>query len=258
MTNLLRTGLLFTGGLDSTAAATMLVASGVRPYLFQVDEGLPQHVKSGRLVARKLGLEDRHHVIDASTIFPRLHFDDHERGVINGLDYECGHFMIIMSLCLAFAEKYNVAVLGTGCEFSVFGLSETDTALQDLKTEIGNVGDTTTGFRRDVMSLYNNHYRTQFVHCDLFMHLTKVNAVVLGAKLGAPFDLTCSCRNTDLEVPKRKVLHCGRASCRTCNERKAVFRLAGVPDPSNYVETSHLSKDYLEQAAACYEESITG
>ena len=58
-----------------------------------------------------------------------------------------------------------------------------------------------------------------------FLHLTKVDIVRLGARLGVPYELTWSCyRGEDL--------HCG--TCGTCRERINAFVRAGVPDPTVY------------------------
>lgn len=58
-----------------------------------------------------------------------------------------------------------------------------------------------------------------------FLHLTKVDIVRLGARLGVPYDLTWSCY-------RGEELHCG--SCGTCRERANAFARAGVTDPTLY------------------------
>ncbi len=60
-----------------------------------------------------------------------------------------------------------------------------------------------------------------------FVHKTKAEIVEIGAALGVPYEDTWSCYEGG-EV------HCGL--CGTCNERKEAFRLAGVPDPTEYRE----------------------
>ncbi|MFN5804201.1 MAG: 7-cyano-7-deazaguanine synthase, partial [Opitutia bacterium] len=59
-----------------------------------------------------------------------------------------------------------------------------------------------------------------------FVKMDKAAIVRRGAELGAPFALTWSCY-----VGGGR--HCG--TCGTCVERKEAFRLAGVPDPTDYV-----------------------
>jgi 7-cyano-7-deazaguanine synthase len=58
-----------------------------------------------------------------------------------------------------------------------------------------------------------------------FMHKTKAEIVNVGTALGVPYEDTWSC----YEGGK---LHCGLYG--TCDERKEAFRLAGVPDPTEY------------------------
>lgn len=65
---------------------------------------------------------------------------------------------------------------------------------------------------------------------------TKAEVVALGARLGAPFHSTYSCYNGGFD-------HCGR--CGTCVERAKAFHVAGVTDPTEYVDA-----DYWRTAVA--------
>ena len=58
-----------------------------------------------------------------------------------------------------------------------------------------------------------------------FVGMTKADIVRLGADLGVDFSKTWSCY-------KGGERHCGK--CGTCAERKEAFRLAGIPDPTEY------------------------
>lgn len=58
-----------------------------------------------------------------------------------------------------------------------------------------------------------------------FINKTKADIVKLGAELKVPFELTWSCY-------KGGEKHCGK--CGTCVERIEAFKLAGVPDPTEY------------------------
>jgi 7-cyano-7-deazaguanine synthase len=60
-----------------------------------------------------------------------------------------------------------------------------------------------------------------------FVHISKADIAKLGAELGVPYEKTWSCY-------KGGDIHCGR--CGTCVERIEAFRLAGVVDPTEYVE----------------------
>ncbi len=63
-----------------------------------------------------------------------------------------------------------------------------------------------------------------------FINKTKADIVRLGAELGVDFKQTYSCY-------KGRDLHCGR--CGTCVERLQAFRLAGVDDPTHYVDADY-------------------
>jgi 7-cyano-7-deazaguanine synthase len=62
-----------------------------------------------------------------------------------------------------------------------------------------------------------------------FVHVSKAEIARIGKKLNVPFELTWSCY-------KGGDIHCGR--CGTCVERIEAFKLAGVEDPTSYVETA--------------------
>lgn len=65
-----------------------------------------------------------------------------------------------------------------------------------------------------------------------FVHLGKHQIVQLGARLQVPFGDTWSCY-------KGGDKHCG--TCGTCFERKEAFKLADVPDPTEYEQEEDLS-----------------
>ena len=60
-----------------------------------------------------------------------------------------------------------------------------------------------------------------------FIGMSKSEIVRMGADLGVDFSLTWSCY-------KGGEKHCG--TCGTCTERREAFRLAGVDDPTEYLE----------------------
>jgi 7-cyano-7-deazaguanine synthase len=69
-------------------------------------------------------------------------------------------------------------------------------------------------------------------HPDLHLHapfvqLAKQDIVKLGAEVGVPFEQTWSCYEGG-------AVHCGL--CGTCVERKEAFTLAGVADPTEYLQ----------------------
>jgi 7-cyano-7-deazaguanine synthase len=60
-----------------------------------------------------------------------------------------------------------------------------------------------------------------------FSGISKSELLKIGADLGVPFDLTWSCY---LDGEK----HCGK--CESCVNRKAAFKQAAIPDPTQYVQ----------------------
>ena len=58
-----------------------------------------------------------------------------------------------------------------------------------------------------------------------YTHLTKSDIVMRGAKLGIDYGKTYSCYRGGEK-------HCG--TCGTCTERREAFRIANIPDPTEY------------------------
>jgi 7-cyano-7-deazaguanine synthase len=63
-----------------------------------------------------------------------------------------------------------------------------------------------------------------------FLHSSKAEALTAGVAAAAPVDLTWSCYAGGEQ-------HCGR--CGTCVERQESFYLAGIPDPTEYVDSDY-------------------
>lgn len=61
-----------------------------------------------------------------------------------------------------------------------------------------------------------------------FLSFTKADIVARGAELGVDFTQTWSCYEGG-------DVHCG--ACGTCYERREAFGAAGVPDPTEYLQT---------------------
>lgn len=65
-----------------------------------------------------------------------------------------------------------------------------------------------------------------------FAEVTKADVVRRGVALGVPLELTLSCMNPD------RGRHCGL--CSKCRERNDAFLEAGVPDPTDYVDSRYV------------------
>lgn len=70
--------------------------------------------------------------------------------------------------------------------------------------------------------------RIQFQVIAPFIRMPKSDIVLMGSKLGVPFERTWSCY-------KGEAIHCG--ACGTCYERREAFQRAAVPDPTEYAAT---------------------
>jgi len=73
-----------------------------------------------------------------------------------------------------------------------------------------------------------------------FVHRSKADIVVAGAKYGTPFAQTWSCY-------KGGAQQCGR--CGTCVERREAFDIAGVEDPTIYADDSFWREAIARKAA---------
>ena len=79
-----------------------------------------------------------------------------------------------------------------------------------------------------VAGMYEAVKQGTYEHIELwapYTNMTKADIIKRGSKLGIDYADTWSCY-------KGGTAHCGK--CGTCMERKEAFRLAGVPDPTNY------------------------
>ncbi len=72
-----------------------------------------------------------------------------------------------------------------------------------------------------------------------FVNLTKADLVIKGTSLGVRFDQTYSCYEGG-------PVHCG--TCGTCFERREAFSIAGIQDPTEYMDKRPFSKVLEEQA----------
>lgn len=71
------------------------------------------------------------------------------------------------------------------------------------------------------------HAHTELRLYTPYLHVTKVDIAQEGAKLGVPYEATWTCYEGG-------AVHCG--VCGACQERRAGFRDAGVPDPTVYAD----------------------
>lgn len=225
---------VFSGGLDSTTALYWArVYHDENPFLVSFNYG-QRHVTEldhAMATAERLNLSRQHAIVDMQE------YGDHVQDSSSALvdpDTEVpeGHYadetmkqtvvpnrnmvMLAMAAGIAIAEKRTGIVTGVHAgDHPVYPDCRPDFIIAVGNTiRIGNEGFCDPGFD---------------VHAP-FMHMQKYQIVQLGAELGVPFEETWSCY-------KGGDVHCGR--CSTCVERLEAFSLAGVDDPTEYVDRDY-------------------
>jgi 7-cyano-7-deazaguanine synthase len=74
---------------------------------------------------------------------------------------------------------------------------------------------------------------------------SKADVVRRGAALGVPFELTLSCMDPRRSDPPPRSIHCG--TCSKCRERHDAFVEAGVDDPTEYANTTHIRESHQHE-----------
>ncbi|MFX0547005.1 7-cyano-7-deazaguanine synthase QueC [Roseovarius sp. S1116L3] len=214
------------GGMDSVALAHRYAASGELHALLSFNYG-QRHAKEldfAALCARRLGVP--HHVIDIGAIGAALSGS----ALTDDIEVPDGHYaeetmkitvvpnrnaiMLTIAFGIAAAQKVDaVATAVHGGDHFIYPDCRPDfiaafQAMEDFAMD---------GYA-DVRLL------TPYVHGS------KADIAVDGAKHGTPFAETWSCY-------KGGDLHCGR--CGTCVERREAFYLAGVEDPTVYADPDY-------------------
>lgn len=126
---------------------------------------------------------------------------------------------------LMLAHAYSFA-LGNGCHAVAFGAHAGDHAIYpDCRPRFFEA-------LRDTFEVAD--YRTVRLVAP-FLHGTKADVVKVGARLGVPFDLTWTCYDPVADSGLIPIMrHCGK--CGACVERREAFQLAGVQDPTEWVQ----------------------
>lgn len=211
------------GGMDSVSLAHRIAATHDLHALLSFDYG-QRHLKeldSAAACARRLGVQ--HHVIDIATVGAALTGS----ALTDDIDVPDGHYaedtmkltvvpnrnaiMFAIAFGMAAAQKVDaVAAAVHGGDHFIYPdcrpeFIEAFQAMQD----------------RALDGYANVQLLTPYVHGS------KADIAVDGAKYGTPFADTWSCY-------KGGDLHCGR--CGTCVERREAFHLAGIDDPTVYAD----------------------
>jgi 7-cyano-7-deazaguanine synthase len=211
------------GGMDSVALAHRCAGADELHALLSFNYG-QRHAKEldfAAACARRLGVP--HHVIDIASIGAALSGS----ALTDDIDVPEGHYaeetmritvvpnrnaiMLAIAFGMAAAQKVDaVATAVHGGDHFIYPDCRPDfiAAFQAMED-------------RAMDGYANVQLLTPYVHG------TKADIVVDGARHGTPFGETWSCY-------KGGDLHCGR--CGTCVERREAFHLAGVDDPTVYAD----------------------
>lgn len=212
------------GGMDSTALLAQYVTRGFDPIVTSFNYG-QRHVReleSAVAIAQHYGLE--HLVVDLTDV------GSHLRGSAltdDTVDVPEGHYtaetMVATIVPNRNAIMANVAVgiaISHQAGIVALGVHSGDHAVYpDCRPEFIDA--------LNVMVRFANAGGLVPVVEAPFVNLTKADIAALGHEYDAPFALSWSCYQGG-------EIHCGR--CGTCVERAEAFHIAGVPDPTTYLD----------------------
>ncbi len=215
-----RTALIYSGGVDSTVLLAHLLAEGREVHCLSVDYGQRhrRELEAARAICAHYGVD--HRLADLRALAPLFG----SNALTGGVKVPEGHYeeesmkatvvpnrnMLLISVATAWAVSLRA-------ESVAYGAHGGDHAIYpDCRPEFAEALD------RAVRLADWHEVRLE----RPFVKMDKADIVRRGAELDVPFGLTWSCY-----VGGER--HCGK--CGTCVERKEAFRLAGVADPTDYV-----------------------
>ena len=215
-----RTALIYSGGVDSTVLLAHLLAEGREVHCLSVDYGQRhrRELEAARAICAHYGID--HRLADLRALAPLFG----SNALTGGVKVPEGHYeeesmkatvvpnrnMLLISVATAWAVSLRA-------ESVAYGAHGGDHAIYpDCRPEFAEALD------RAVRLADWHEVRLE----RPFVKMDKADIVRRGAELDVPFGLTWSCY-----VGGER--HCGK--CGTCVERKEAFRLAGVADPTDYV-----------------------
>nr|WP_196108007.1 MULTISPECIES: 7-cyano-7-deazaguanine synthase QueC [unclassified Ochrobactrum] len=219
----MKTLVVCSGGLDSVSLAYRIAAEHQLTALLSFDYG-QRHRKeldSARACAERLGVS--HQIIDIRTIGASLTGS----ALTDDVDVPDGHYAE-ETMKITIVPNRNAIMLAIA--FGVAAAQKADAVA--LAVHGGDhfiYPDCRPDFI-DAFQTMQDHALDGYADIKLlapYVHISKADIVIDGAKYGTPFAATWSCY-------KGGEHHCGR--CGTCVERREAFHLAGIEDPTFYVD----------------------
>ncbi|KAB2720499.1 7-cyano-7-deazaguanine synthase QueC [Brucella intermedia] len=217
----MKTLVVCSGGLDSVSLAYRIAAEHQLTAILSFDYG-QRHRKeldSAKACAERLGVP--HQIIDIRTIGASLTGS----ALTDDVDVPDGHYAE-ETMKITVVPNRNAIMLAIA--FGVAAAQKADAVA--LAVHGGDhfiYPDCRPGFI-DAFRTMQNHALDGYADIKLlapYVHVSKADIVIDGAKYGTPFAATWSCY-------KGGEHHCGR--CGTCVERREAFHLAGIEDPTLY------------------------
>ncbi len=219
----MKTLVICSGGLDSVTLAYKIAAEHELLALISFDYGQrhKKEISFAAICAENLGAE--HLVIDISHIGGLLSGS----ALTDGIAVPDGHYAE-ESMKITVVPNRNAIMLAIA-----YGIASARGAEAVAAAVHGGdhfiYPDCRPAFIESFQTM-QNHALAGMPEIQLytpFVNITKADIVATGQKLDVPFASTWSCY-------KGEDLHCGR--CGTCVERLEAFALAGVADPTEYVD----------------------
>lgn len=221
----MKTLVICSGGLDSVSLAHKIAAEQTLTGLISFDYG-QRHKKEldfAQACARRL--EVPHQIIDISAIGASLTGS----ALTDNVAVPDGHYAE-ETMKITVVPNRNAIMLAIA-----FGVAAAQKAEAVALAVHGGdhfiYPDCRPGFI-DAFQTMQNHALEGYADIDLiapYVHCSKSDIVVDGAKYHTPFAATWSCY-------KGGEQHCGR--CGTCVERREAFHLAGIEDPTTYEDAT--------------------
>jgi len=219
----MKTLVVCSGGLDSVSLAYRIAAEHQLTAILSFDYG-QRHRKeldSAKACAERLGVP--HQIIDIRTIGASLTGS----ALTDDVDVPDGHYAE-ETMKITVVPNRNAIMLAIA--FGVAAAQKADAVA--LAVHGGDhfiYPDCRPDFI-DAFQTMQDHALDGYADIKLlatYVHVSKADIVIDGAKYGTPFAATWSCY-------KGGEHHCGR--CGTCVERREAFHLAGIEDPTFYVD----------------------
>lgn len=220
----MKTLVVCSGGLDSVSLAYRIAAEHQLTALLSFDYG-QRHRKeldSAGACAERLGVP--HQIIDIRTIGASLTGS----ALTDDVDVPDGHYAE-ETMKITVVPNRNAIMLAIA-----FGVATAQKADAVALAVHGGDHFIYPDCRPDFIDAFRtmqNHALDGYADIKLlapYVHVSKADIVIDGAKYGTPFAATWSCY-------KGGEHHCGR--CGTCVERREAFHLAGIEDPTLYEDT---------------------